>query len=662
MFCYTKEVGRNEGNVVFKTIGVLAHVDAGKTTFTEHVLYHANALRETGRVDHQNSFLDSHTLEKERGITVFSDQASFKWNDTIYTIVDTPGHIDFSPEMERSIQIMDVAILMVSAVDGIQGHTETVWNLLRKHHVPTCIFINKTDRAEADISSVYESLQSELSRELFHLSWMDQEGRLDEEGIEWIAERDEDVLHTYVESGYNQTMWLEAMRTLLQREEIFICGEGSALKDVGVQEYMDKLDMLIETSYDDQGPFTGRVYKIRHDEHGNRQTYIKALSGVLHVRDEIEDDNNQVKKITQIMSIQGNTLKPVQSISAGELFAVTGLSNYKAGDKIGESEKGQSFDVIPALKAKVNHDSSVHTKELLQSFRLLDAEEPSLHVEWDEHFQVIYVRVMGVIQLEILEKIVCDRFGYKVSFGEPEILYKETIQSEVIGYGHFEPLGHYAEVHLKIEPAENGSGVSFESICHPNELSVSYQNVVGQYVLEKDHHGLLTGSSLTDVSCTLLIGRSHQEHTAGGDFKEAVHRAIRQGLEKAKNVLLEPYYEFSIKVNQDLMGQILNDIQQASGTFETPVAVGERVHITGRVPVATFMDYPLKFASLTGGRGVLTLVFGGYDKCHNEQEVVERIAYNKDADPLYTSSSIFCAKGKGYSVAWDKAEAHMHCL
>lgn len=293
---------------------------------------------------------------------------------------------------------------------------------------------------------------------------------------------------------------------------------------------------------------------------------------------------------------------------------------------------------------------------------MLDAEEPSLHVEWDEYFQAIYVRVMGVIQLEILEKLVCDRFGYEITFGEPEILYKETIHSEVVGYGHFEPLGHYAEVHLKIEPAANGSGVSFKTICHPNDLSVSYQNAVEQYVLEQDHRGLLTGSSLTDVSCTLLIGRSHQEHTAGGDFKEAVQRAIRQGLEKATNILLEPYYQFSIKVHHSLIGQVLNDIQRGSGRFETPVTVGEHVHITGKVPVATFMDYPLKFASLTGGRGVLTFVFGGYDQCHNTQEVVERIAYNKDADPLYTSSSIFCAKGKGYSVTWDKAEAHMHCL
>lgn len=351
---------------MFTTIGVLAHVDAGKTTFSEHVLYHANALRETGRVDHQNSFLDSHTLEKERGITVFSDQASFTWNDTTYTIVDTPGHIDFSPEMERSIQILDVAIVIVSAVEGIQGHTETVWNLLRKHHVPTCIFINKTDRAEADISSVYESLQSELSRDLFHLSWMDQEGRLTEEGIEWIAERNEDVLHTYVESGYDQSMWLETMRTLLLREEIFICGEGSALNDVGVQEYMDQLDLLIETSFDNQGPFTGRVYKVRHDVHGNRQTYIKALSGELHVRDEIEVKNNKVEKITQIMSIHGNTLKPVQSIVAGQLFAVTGLSTFKAGDKVGENEQKQSFDVIPTLKAKVIHDSTAHPKKILQ--------------------------------------------------------------------------------------------------------------------------------------------------------------------------------------------------------------------------------------------------------------------------------------------------------
>lgn len=647
---------------MFKTIGILAHVDAGKTTFSEQLLYHAKEVKTIGRVDHQDAFLDSHTIEKERGITVFSDQATFIWGTSTVTLIDTPGHIDFSPEMERSIQVMDMAVLIISAVDGIQGHTETVWKLLRKNKIPTCIFINKTDREESDLTSVLSELHAELSSNLFDLSWMDLSGDLNEEGIEWIAERDENLLHTYVEKGYEKHLWVKTLKNMIKNEEVFPCTSGSALKDIGVHACMDKMELLTETSFNEESSFTGRVYKIRHDNYGNRQTYIKAMTGKLHVRDEVAGSNNQVEKITNILSIQGGKFVPVQTVRAGELFAVTGLSSFTIGDMIGEKFKPNTFDLVPTLKAKVIHDSSVHAQELLHCLRLLDEEEPSLQVEWDEYFQVVYVRIMGLIQLEILEKIIEERFDYKVSFGNPEILYKETIKSEVIGYGHFEPLRHYAEVHLKIEPAQRGNGVSFSSMCHPNVLANSYQNLIKQYVLEQDHHGLLTGAPLTDVHCTLLVGRADQEHTSGGDFREATHRAIRQGLEKAHNIILEPYYDFSIKVEQNLIGRILSDVQQASGTFGAPESTGKYVHVSGRVPVATFMDYPPKFASLTGGKGVLTCTFGGYDHCHNEQEVHKRIGYNKDADPAYTSSSIFCAKGKGYSVPWDQAEEHMHCM
>lgn len=646
---------------MWKTIGILAHVDAGKTTFSEQILYHANELREKGRVDHRSSFLDSHTIEKERGITIYADQASFSWNTSTITLVDTPGHIDFSPEMERSIQIMDGAILIISAVDGIQGHTETVWNLLRKYRVPTYIFINKIDREEADAPRALQEINNELTDSVFNLEWLSEDGMMCEEGIECIAERNEEILNLYMEGGYDKNEWLHAYKQLVQNGQLFPLTSGSALHDQGIVSFMNHIESCLETSFNHEDPFVGQVYKIRHDIHGNRQTYIKALAGTLKIRDEVQSPNGQDEKITQLLMIQGNQVEPVTSVHAGQLFAVTGLTAYQPGDTIGSHVQRATIHNTPTLQAKVVPESDIHIKELLEVFHLLDEEEPTLHVEWNEYFQEIYVRVMGNIQLEVLEKNVEERFGYKVSFGTPEILYKETISSAVTGYGHFEPLRHYAEVHIHVKPAERGSGISFASKCHPNDLSISYQNLVEQYVLEQDHHGLLIGAPLTDVECVLITGRSHKEHTAGGDFKEAVHRAIRQGLEKADNVLLEPCYRFAIKVQQDLIGRVLSDVQQASGSFDAPETVGEYVHVKGLVPVANFMDYPSSFASLTRGKGTITLTFSGYEPSHNKDEVIKRASYNKDADPLYTSSSIFCAKGKGYSVPWDEAEQMMHC-
>ncbi|HLR14296.1 MAG TPA: translation factor GTPase family protein [Bacillota bacterium] len=646
---------------MWKTIGILAHVDAGKTTFSEQILYHANELREKGRVDHQSSFLDSHEIEKERGITIYADQASFSWNNSTITFIDTPGHIDFSPEMERSIQIMDGAILIISAVDGIQGHTETVWNLLRKHQIPTYLFINKVDREEEDLSRVLQELELELTENMFNHAWLHEDGTMSEEGIECIAERDETILQMYIEEGYDQDEWLHTYKWLVQSGQLFPFGSGSALNDQGIVPFMNHVESCLETSFNYEGSFVGRVYKIRHDNNRNRYTYIKALAGTLKIRDEVQLPDGRGEKITQLLTVQGNKLEPVASVQAGQLFAVTGLTEYQPGDTIGNITKQMTLDSVPTLQAKVITGNEVHVKELLEVFTLLDEEEPSLHVEWNEYFQEMYVRVMGRIQLEVLEKVVEERFGYQVSFGNPEILYRETIRSAVTGYGHFEPLRHYAEVHLHMEPNQSGGAITFRSECHTNDLSVSYQNLIEQYVLEQDHHGLLIGAPLTDVKCTLTIGRAHKEHTAGGDFKEAVHRAIRQGLEKADNVLLEPYYHFTVKVQQDLIGRILSDVQQASGSFDSPETVGEYVHVQGKVPVATFMDYPSRFASLTSGKGILTLTFSGYEPCHNKEEIIERIAYNKDADPLYTSSSIFCAKGKGYSVPWDEVEQMMHC-
>lgn len=662
MFAILVEWIRSEGWCTLKTIGILAHVDAGKTTFSEQLLYHANELKTAGRVDHKEAFLDRHVIEQERGLTVFSDQASFSWNGSTYTIIDTPGHVDFSPEMERSIQVMDYAVLMISSVDGIQAHTETVWNLLRKHHVPTFFFLNKMDRVEANAEQVLEDIQTHMSSDVFFYPSLYKEGEMNEEWIEWLAERDDELLHTYLDDGYDRALWHNTLKQKIRSGDLFPCFAGSALHDIGISDFLDHFDQLSETTYEEQAPFAGRVYKIRHDDRGNLLTFVKVLAGTLRVRDDIRTGNGSVEKVTQLYQTQGSQFEQVPNVQAGELVAISGLSNSQIGDGVGACLETNEFELVPTLKAQVIHDGERHAKEVLQDFQLLDQEEPSLQVEWNEYFQEIHLHVMGVIQLEIIATLIYERFGYEVSFSKPHILYKETVQSTVTGYGHFEPLRHYAEVHVQIEPQERNSGVTFETVCHENDLSNSYQRQVKQHILEKAHHGLLTGSPVTDVKCTLITGRAHQEHTSGGDFKEAAYRALRQGLEKAENLLLEPYYNVSIKVDQELIGRVLADLQRASGTFDPPETIGKHVQVTGRVPVATFMDYQAIFASFTGGKGVLRLVYGGYDRCHNEQEVIEQIAYDKDADPSYTSSSIFCARGKGYSVPWDEAEENMHCL
>ena len=639
-----------------KTIGILAHVDAGKTTFSEQLLYHTNTIRQRGRVDHQGSFLDSHTIEKNRGITIFADQGIFTHNNSTYNIIDTPGHVDFSPEMERAIQVMDYAIILISAVDGIEGHTETVWQLLRKHKVPTFFFINKTDYEGTDPASILAEIRDTLSEDVCDIT-----NTFDEELIEFIAERDEALLETYMDSGFDKDLWTITLQQMIKENKVFACASGSALKDFGIIEFLDKLDLLTTTSYKADDAFAAQVYKIRHDESGNRVTFLKLVNGTLKVRDSVTY-NEQTEKITQIRLYSGNKFKTIDQALAGELVAVTGLTNASIGDGIGAISQKTEFDMIPTLKSKVLFDASIHVKEVLRCFKLLDAEDPSLRVFWDEYFQEIHVHVMGVIQLEVLEQIVLERFGFHVTFGEPKILYKETIDNSVRGYGHFEPLRHYAEVHLLIEPAERNSGITFANTCHANDLSIGNQNLVRHHLFERDHHGLLTGSALTDVKITLLTGRGHNEHTHGGDFREATYRALRQGLEKAENILLEPFYDFSIKVHMDLIGRVLSDIQQAAGTFEPPENMGDKVLVKGRVPVATFMNYSTVFASFTHGKGSLSLVFGGYNRCHNTKEIIETLGYNKEADPEYTSTSIFCAKGKGYPIYWNEAEAAMHCL
>ncbi|GIP43635.1 tetracycline resistance protein [Paenibacillus sp. J45TS6] len=645
------------------TIGLFAHVDAGKTTFAEQLLYHTNSIRSRGRVDHQDAFLDNHDIEKARGITVFADQAVMEYKGDTYYLIDTPGHVDFSPEMERAIQVIDYAILIVSAVEGVQGHTETVWQLLRKHRIPTFFFINKTDRIGADVDRTVADIRQQLTEEVCCITQSFTDGIIGEALREAMAERDEVLLEAFLEGSEDPSFWMGALQKMIAAGLLFPYAYGSALQDTGVIEFLEQLHLLTTSSYDENASFQGRVYKIRHDESGMRLTFIKALGGQLKVREELSYESSGVQydeKITRIFLMNGLKSQPVEQVAAGDLFAVAGLSAADAGQGLGLLSDKIAYDSEPTLQSKVLFDNSIHVQKVLAVFRTLEAEEPSLNVVWDEKFQEISIRVMGLIQLEVLEQIVRERFGFAISFGQPEILYKETIQSAVKGYGHFEPLRHYAEVHLLIEPGVRGNGIKFDSICHVDDLNISYQNLIRDHLYEREHHGLLTGMPVTDVNITLLRGRAHKEHTHGGDFREAVFRALRQGLEKADNVLLEPYYDFKIKVAIDELGRVLSDIQRASGIFDPPQTNETQAVVTGRVPVSTFMNYSAEFASFTHGRGSIRCVFSGYDRCHNTEEVIEQIGYRKEADPLYTSSSIFCAKGAGYSVPWDEAEAKMH--
>ena len=685
-----------------KTIGVLAHVDAGKTTFSEQVLYHTNSIRNRGRVDHKAAFLDSHSIERERGITVFSDQGVFELNNSTYYLVDTPGHIDFSTEMERAIQIMDYAIIIVSSVEGVQGHTKTVWNLLRKYNVPSMFFINKLDRIGADKERVIKEIKKDLTKDVCYIEnnfinsdyneknlsnpMNFHELELSEELIEFISEYYDELLEKYLEGNYDSKLWLEKFKMLIKENSVFPCFGGSALQDMGIVEFLNAIDMLTYTNYKENKEFSGRVYKIRHDENGNRITFIKALTGTLKVRDEIiyvgqmqdisiinaDIDNSRInnkeinsgeirEKVNSIRIYNGSKFKVVDKVMAGDLFAVSGISRAISGDGVGTLKEKTNYEMVPTLMSKVIFDKTCNIREVLGYFKVLEAEDPALNIIWNEALQEIHVHIMGKIQLEVLKDIALERFSLKIEFGPCQILYKETIAEKTIGCGHFEPLRHYAEVHLKLEPLPRNSGIVFENKCHTDNLTVGQQNLVRTHIFESEHHGLLTGSCLTDIKVTLLTGRAHNKHTCGGDFREATLRALRQGLEKVRNLLLEPYYKFTIEILSDYIGRVLSDIQRLNGTFEPAQIEDDKVVINGRGPVATFMDYSTEVVAFTKGKGSISLIYDGYDICHNSEEVIENKGYNKNADINYTSTSVFCSHGQGYLVAWDKADEAMHC-
>ncbi|MCK8060302.1 MULTISPECIES: translation factor GTPase family protein [unclassified Fusibacter] len=643
-----------------KTIGVFAHVDAGKTTFSESLLYYTNQLKEKGRVDHKTSFLDTHDIERERGITIFADQALFDYKDHTYYLIDTPGHVDFTPEMERSMMIMDYAIIIVSAVEGIQGHTETVWQLLKDHHIPTFIFINKIDRVGADVEAVADELKGEFSSEICLLK----EDHLDLL-YEYAAERDEALLDLYLVGNRTDPEWVRKITNLITNRNLIVCMSGSALKDQGIEPFFELIHKYSTTAYSSNDKtLAAKVYKIRYDEKGTRVTYLKLISGSIHVRDMLEySANSEIyhEKITQIRLVNGRKSENVDGALAGQVVGIVGFSQTYSGLEIGSERHDTTSHIIPTLKSKVIYKADVNLKALVKAFNELNEEDPTLNVVWEEQHAELTIQVMGIIQLEVLKHLLKQRFGFDISFDKPSIIYKESIADTAIGKGHFEPLGHYAEVHLKLEKGQRGSGVQFLNACHADDMTTGNQNLVKHHLFEKAHRGLLTGSPLTDLKVTLLTGKAHKMHTSGGDFREATKRALRQGLEKADNLLLEPYYNFRIKVHLDHLGRVLSDIQKFSGTFSPPEIKTDKVIITGRAPVATLMEYPLELAAFTAGKGMIQLVVCGYDTCHNTHEVIKEKAYDKHTDSEYSSSSIFCSKGSGYTVDWEEAEALMHC-
>lgn len=643
-----------------KTIGILAHVDAGKTTFSEQILYHTNSIRNRGRVDHKNSFLDSHNIERERGITIFSDEAIFEIGDSKYYLIDTPGHIDFSSEMERALSILDYAILIVSGVEGIQGHTETIWTLLKKYNVPTFFFINKMDRIGANLEKIIEEIKENLTSDICYI---DNLNELNEEIIEFVSERDEILLERYFNGDYNEEDWIIRLKSLIKESKVFPCLSGSALQDQGIENFLSIFNDLTISNYNEEGVFSGRIYKIKHEDNGTRLTFIKALNGSLKVRDEVSygRDSEIIEKISSIRVYNGSKFTTVDKVVAGDVFAVTGLSMANAGEGIGSLKDDIIFNMVPTLMSKVIFDKSYNVKDILRFFRILESEDPALNVIWNEALQEIQVSIMGKIQLEVLKEVLDERFNIKIDFGPCEIMYKETIKDEAYGYGHFEPLKHYAEVHLKLEPNSRGKGITFENKCHADDLTTGHQNLIKTHIFERSHHGLLTGSPITDIKFTLITGRAHNKHTEGGDFREATFRAIRQGLEKSENVLLEPYYKFKIDVDLNYMGRVISDIQRLHGSFNPPETKLNKVTITGRGPVSTFMEYSEEILTFTKGKGSINLIFDEYDICHNKEEVIERLGYDKNADIEYSSSSIFCSKGQGFVVPWNEVEEYIHC-
>ena len=641
------------------TMGILAHVDAGKTTLSEGILYTCKAIRKLGRVDHQDAFLDTNTLERNRGITIFSKQAECTLGEFGITLLDTPGHVDFSAEMERTLQILDYAILVISGADGVQGHTETLWRLLSRYQIPVFLFINKMDQPGTDREALLAEVKEKLDANCVEFS----ADQTDEEWKEQVAVCDEQVMEAYLEG---EEISREQIRQMIRERKLFPCYFGSALKMTGVEEFLDDLKLRIrETSYPET--FGAKIYKITRDNQGERLTHMKITGGTLKVKSVLSNgrpgetgEGIWQEKVNQIRIYSGEKYTIVSEVKAGTVCAVTGLTATYPGQGLG-SEQASDMPVLePVLSYRIGLPTEVNVHQALLQLRHLEEEEPLLHIVWNETRGEIYAQVMGEVQIEILKSLIKERFGMAVTFDEGNIVYKETILEPVEGVGHFEPLRHYAEVHLLLEPGETGSGLIFAADCSEDVLDRNWQRLILTHLEEREHKGVLIGAPITDMKITLLTGRAHIKHTEGGDFRQATYRAVRQGLRKAKSQLLEPYYEFRLEVPSEQVGRSMTDIQKMLGEFDPPKIEGEMTVLTGSAPVVTMRDYQKEVISYTSGRGRLSCTLKGYYPCHNQEEVVEAVGYDPEADLENPTGSVFCAHGAGFVVNWDQVEDYMH--
>lgn len=627
-------------------VGILAHVDAGKTTLSEGMLYTAGAIRTMGRVDNRDAFLDTYALERERGITIFSKQAVFPLGTTQVTLLDTPGHVDFSPEMERTLQVLDYAILVISGADGVQGHTRTLWNLLRRYEIPTFVFVNKMDQKGTDAEVLLQELKNVLEE-----GCVDFSTKRDVHFYEEAAVCSEDALEEFLETG---RLKKETLQELFLERQLFPCFFGSALRLEGVKEFVEQMQELIKVpAYSET--FGAKVFKIARDEAGNRLTYLKITGGSLKVKAVIEG-----QKVNQIRIYSGEKYEAVNEVEAGSICAVTGLSDTYPGEGLG-AEQGTYLPVLePVLNYQVIPMEGDDPILLLPKLRELEEEEPQLHIVWEEALQEIHVQLMGEVQLEVLKTLIYERFGVEVEFGQGNILYKETIQNTVEGVGHFEPLRHYAEVHLLLEPGEPGSGVQCMSVCSEDLLDRNWQRLILTHLMETEHRGVLTGAPITDIRITLVSGKAHLKHTEGGDFRQAVYRAVRQGLKQAESVLLEPYYEYRLELPSENVGRAMTDIERMHGTFGLPQTEADRTILTGMAPVSTMRDYQKEVHAYTRGNGTLQCTLKGYAPCHNTEEVLAATGYDSERDTLHPTGSVFCAHGAGFLVPWYEVKEYMH--
>ena len=635
--------------------GLLAHVDAGKTTLSEALLYRAGCLKKLGRVDHKDAFLDTNAMERERGITIFSKQAVLGLPDAQITLLDTPGHVDFSGEMERTLSVLDYAVLVVSGTDGVQSHTETVWKLLRRYGVPVFVFVNKMDLAGADRQAVLDQLAR------LEEGFVPFDGSLEPDAFaEALAMQSEEAMEAYLENGEVPRELITAMVT---RRQVFPCLFGSALKLQGVDELLAALQEYTRQPKEAE-EFAARVFKISRDEQGSRLTWLKVTGGNLRVKALLtgEDPDGQPwqEKADQLRVYSGAKFQAVEQAPAGTVCAVTGLTRTWAGQGLGEETAGQAPVLQPVQSCRLLLPEGCDAHAVLPRLTQLQEEDPQLRIVWNERLGEIHLQMMGEVQLDVLKRLIWERFGLAVGFGPGSIVYKETIAGPVEGVGHFEPLRHYAEVHLLLEPLPRGAGLQFDSICSEDVLDRNWQRLILTHLEEKEHLGVLTGSPITDMKITLTAGRAHLKHTEGGDFRQATYRAVRQGLRQADSILLEPWYEFRLEVPAEQVGRAMADVQRMGGSFDPPELLGDTSVLTGSVPVAEIRGYAMELAGYTRGKGKLACTLAGYRPCHDAPAVIEQVGYDPERDTENPADSVFCAHGAGYNVKWDEVPAHAH--